>query len=152
MMHHPTLRDLAAVLAGAAMVAAASPGVPGAVVAVAALAVLTRSVITAAWPGTLAAAGSVLMAAIGHANPVVTGSLVLAYLLLADRAAVRLRASVPLLGGALLAMLVVAAVGALSVPASVWLVLAACAALPAAIALATRMPTGRPADADSDAR
>jgi len=82
------------VLAGAATLAAASPGIPGAVIAVAALAVLAQSVTTAAWPGTLAAAGSVLMADIGRANPVVTGSLVLGYLLLADRGALRLRASV----------------------------------------------------------
>jgi peptidoglycan/LPS O-acetylase OafA/YrhL len=88
------------------------------------------------------------MVTTGHAVPIVAGGLVLGYLLLSDRGVPRLQASAPLVGGALLATLTATAAGLLSVPPSVWLVLAACAALPAALALAARVPAKPSREAD----
>jgi peptidoglycan/LPS O-acetylase OafA/YrhL len=130
------------------MVAAASPGAPGVLVAVAAVAVLAQAATTVPWPGTAAAVICVLMVTTGHAVPIVAGGLVLGYLLLSDRGVPRLQASAPLVGGALLATLTATAAGLLSVPPSVWLVLAACAALPAALALAARVPAKPSREAD----
>ena len=148
MIHWPALRDLISAVAGGAMVAAASPGAPGVLVAVAAVAVLAQAATTVPWPGTAAAVICVLMVTTGHAVPIVAGGLVLGYLLLSDRGVPRLQASAPLVGGALLATLTATAAGLLSVPPSVWLVLAACAAVPAALALAARVPAKPSREAD----
>jgi peptidoglycan/LPS O-acetylase OafA/YrhL len=148
MIHWPALRDLISAVAGGAMVAAASPGAPGVLVAVAAVAVLAQAATTVPWPGTAAAVICVLMVTTGHAVPIVAGGLVLGYLLLSDRGVPRLQASAPVIGGALLATLAATAAGLIGTRPSVWLVLAVCAALPVAVALAIRLPAEPSREAD----
>jgi hypothetical protein len=138
MIRLPGSADLPAVLAGAAMLAWSAVAV-GAWVVVGALGVLATAVTTARWPGTAAAAVAVL-AQVTHGpsavGGLVAGLLVAAYLVVLDGTP-RVAGLILLTVGAALTTCVVLAAVLWAMRPSVWWVLAASAATPLALLLAS---------------
>lgn len=139
MIRRPGRADLPAALAGAALLAWTVMAV-GPWAMVAALGVLAVAVTTFRWPGTAAAAVAVLaqvMRGPSVVDVLVAGLLVAAYLVLLDGLA-RVAGLIPLAVGGTLTTSVVLAVQVLwAVRPSVWWVLAAGAAAPLALLLAS---------------